>query len=248
MKVFAIGDLHLSFGIKGKEMDVFGAKWKNHPDKIKKNWEKKISPDDLVLLPGDFSWALKLDEAKPDFDFLHSLPGTKVMIKGNHDYWWGSIKKVKEHLPPSIFVIQNDSFNFHGVSICGARLWDTPEYSFDTVIDFKENPLSAPKVTDLEKEEKIFLRELVRLELSLKQIDSTAKLKIAMTHYPPIGLNLLPSRTSKLLEKFGIQICIFGHLHSLKDTFIFNGKTPSVHYFLTACDYLDFNPLLLAEI
>ena len=128
MTIWALADLHLSFGVPDKEMDVFGPKWKNHPEKIRANWEKLVKPDDLVLLPGDISWGMHPEEALPDLNWIDSLPGTKVMIRGNHDYWWTSISKVEKVLPKSIHVIQNNIYRWKDVIICGARLWDTEEY------------------------------------------------------------------------------------------------------------------------
>ena len=192
MPVWAIADLHLSFGVPDKGMEVFGKHWQQHANKIEKHWRSMIAPDDLVLIPGDISWAMRLEDAIPDLQWLHALPGVKVILKGNHDYWWGSLSKVVACLPPSIHLIQNSVFNWKGVSIGGARLWDTPEYSFREWIEFQENPKARkndPEVLVQEEfSEKIFNRELERLKRSLEQLDPSARLRLAMTHYPPIDL------------------------------------------------------------
>lgn len=249
MTVWAIADLHLSFGVPDKKMDVFGSKWKNHPEKIKSHWLRLIGPEDLVLIPGDISWALHPDEAKQDLDWIHALPGTKVMLKGNHDYWWTSIGKAEKILPPSIHLIQNNAFRWKDVGICGTRLWDTPEYSFDGVIDYLDTP-ETKKLVHAEQhqdDKKIFARELQRLELSLKELPGNVRTRIAMTHYPPIDAEMQPSQASLLLEKYKIQICVFGHLHNVRHEALPFGIKNGVRYVLTAADYLDFCPIKILD-
>jgi len=246
MHIWAIGDLHLSFGVPDKSMAVFGSNWKEHAQKIASNWKGLISPEDLVLIPGDISWALKPEDAVPDLEWIDSLPGTKVMIKGNHDFWWGSLKKTTAILPPSIHLIQNNAFHFKDIAIGGARLWDTPEYSFHSFIEFQENPRA--KKEDLVQEElnqNIFNRELERLTLSLQEVDKQATIRIAMTHYPPIGADMKPSRAAQILEEHNIDICVFGHLHNLKESALSFGEKNGVRYSLTSCDYLNFKPIRL---
>lgn len=248
MRIWAIGDLHLSFGVENKSMDIFGPRWQSHAEKIASNWKSTIHPEDLVLVPGDLSWALKIDEVVPDLQWVHDLPGTKVMIKGNHDYWWGSLNKIAQVLPPSIHLIQNNVFNWKDVTIGGARLWDTPEYSFGEFIEFRENPKAKKDPEEMVQEEfsqKIFDRELERLKMSLAKLDPGAKLRIAMTHYPPIGADLKPSRAAQILEQHGIQICVFGHLHNLRTDEPLFGEARGVRYVLTACDYIHFQPVAI---
>lgn len=245
MRIFAIGDLHLSFGVANKSMNVFGPRWEGHFEKIAHNWKSKIQTDDLVLIPGDISWAMRLEDVIPDLRWIDALPGTKVMIKGNHDYWWGSLKKITEILPPSIHLIQNNVFNWKEVSIGGARLWDTPEYSFGQFIEFREN-LQAKEPEEMIQEEfseKIFNRELERLNNSLKMLNQEAKIRIAMTHYPPIGDKLEPSRASQILEKYNVQTTVFGHLHNLFPNKLQFGERNGVRYILTSCDAIDFSPV-----
>lgn len=250
-RVWAIADLHLSFGVPGKKMDIFGPGWKDWTDKIEEHWRSLVAPEDLVLIAGDISWAMHLDEAILDLEWIGRLPGTKVLIKGNHDYWWGSLSKVKKILPPSCHLIQNDSWNFGEISIAGTRLWDVPGLKFGDIIDYQPSkdgavvkPLTA---TDNSLEsEKIYLREVARLETSLKMLSPAAKKRIVMTHYPPIGPQLEETEVSLLLEKYKVDICVFGHLHNVRKGGTLFGVKNGVTYYLTACDYLeDFRPLLI---
>lgn len=249
MAVWVIGDLHLSFGVPDKKMDVFGSHWKDHPDKIRKHWLEQITAEDLILIPGDISWAMKVDEAKADLDWIHALPGTKVLLRGNHDYWWASLKQIAQILPPSIHLIQNNVFSWKGMCIGGARMWDTPEYSFRDFVHMTENPRenTLTKVEDPKEAEKIFAREFGRLESSLKQMPKEATIRIAMTHYPPIGPDLQASRISELLEKYRVAYCVFGHIHNITANSLPFGTRNGVKYVLTSCDYLDFNPIKLIE-
>lgn len=252
MNIWAIGDLHLSFGVPNKSMDIFGPSWKEHAKKIEESWTSLIAQDDLVLIPGDISWAMRLEEAAPDLQWIDRLPGTKVLLKGNHDYWWGSLKKIAEILPPSLHLIQNNSFRWKDAAVGGARLWDTPEYSFNEFIEYRENP--KVKIIDREADaqeelsEKIFERELQRLETSLSSMPNDVKLRIAMTHYPPIGADLIPSKASKILEKHRIDICVFGHLHNIKSDLSLFGIKNNVRYVLASSDYLRFQPTALGAV
>jgi uncharacterized protein len=243
--VWAIADLHLSFGTPNKKMDIFGKNWIDWTQKIENNWQALIRPEDLILIAGDISWAMHLDQLEPDLAWIDKLPGTKVMIRGNHDYWWKSRTKIEQILPPSIHLIQNDTFNWKDLTIGGARLWDTPEFQFGDFIPKtdKDSILYPTPEEELEKEEKIFIRELGRLEMSLQKLNPQAARRIVMTHYPPIGADLTPSRASALLERYHANICVFGHLHGLNPAVSLFGEKSGVRYCLTACDYLDFKPL-----
>jgi predicted phosphohydrolase len=247
LRIWAIGDLHLSFGVPDKSMDVFGPNWKDHAHRIAANWKAVVHPEDLVLIPGDISWAMKLEDAIADLQWIDALPGTKVLLKGNHDYWWGSLKQMARILPPSIHIIQNNAFLWKDVAIGGARLWDTPEYTFSPFIEFQENPREKKKdaTEDLIQEElsqKLFDRELERLRLSLQAMDKNAKIRIAMTHYPPIGADLQNSRASQILEQNGIQVVVFGHLHNIRAGESLFGEKNGIRYLLTSSDYLHFQP------
>lgn len=244
-KLFALADLHLSWSTPEKKMDVFGPLWENYMTKIEKNWRSQVQKEDLVLLPGDLSWAMHLEDALVDLEWIDSLPGTKVMIKGNHDYWWSSRSKMTKRLPQSLHLVQNDAFTYRSLSIGGARLWDSPEFNFSPYIEvrgeMKEQTLSP-------KDEKIFSRELQRLELSLQALDPMADSRIVMTHYPPIGPDLAPSRVSALLEQYNVHVCVFGHLHSVRLGSLPYGERNGVHYHLVSADYVDFTPVRLADV
>lgn len=240
MTIWAIADLHLAFSTPDKSMEFFEGPWIGYMDKIEKNWKAHVQANDLVLLAGDISWAMKLHEAKIDLDWIDKLPGQKVMIKGNHDYWWDSIAQLRKMLPPSIHAIQNDIFKWNGVEIGGARLWDTPEYSYSSYVAFKHNPRAKEKDISADEAEKVFVRDLSRLEMSLKEMKGDKR--VAMVHYPPIGPNLDPSRASKILEKYKINQCVFGHIHLVKPESIPLGCARGVTYHLTAADYLQFIP------
>ncbi len=245
MAVFAIADLHLSFGVPEKSMEFFGEPWLHYVEKIEKNWRGKVKEGDLVLIAGDISWAMREKEVLKDLEWIDSLPGTKVMIRGNHDYWWGSISKVRSSLPPSIKAIQNDSIEIGEFAIGGARLWDSPEYQFKDFILYKENLRENKELNATTADHALFLRELERLALSLKTLNSKAPHKIVMVHYPPIGANLVSSQVSSLLEAYGVETCVFGHLHNVKPNTLPFGELNGVRYLLTSCDYLNFDPLLI---
>jgi uncharacterized protein len=251
MKIWAIADLHLSFGVSGKKMDVFGPHWEAHADRIQSAWTRLIHPDDLILIPGDISWAMRLEEALPDLLWIDRLPGTKVLLKGNHDYWWGSLSKIVSQLPPSLHLIQNNCFVWKRVAIGGARLWDTIEYTFAPYIEIVDNPRERKKEMETAIQEdlnqKIFDRELQRLDMSLSKMPADATMRIAMTHYPPIGADLRPSRASQILERHRVQLCVFGHLHNLKSNLSLFGENNGIQYILASADYLHFQPILLCS-
>ncbi len=250
MAIWAIADLHLSFGVEGKKMDVFGPKWVDHASKIEKNWKSSIANDDLVLIAGDISWALHQEDAMADLEWIENLPGTKVMIKGNHDLWWRSASKVRKVLPNSIHLVQNDAFTIHGVTIGGTRLWENPLISYNEYIEFREvKGVNIHKKENTEEErlhdEKIFKTELDRLTTSIAAMDSNAKHRIVMVHYPPAGPLNRDSVVMDILAKNRIDVCLFGHLHNLKQEAPVNFSYKGVRVLCTACDYLDFKPVLV---
>lgn len=252
MTIWALADVHLPFGNPKKSMEAFGPAWKDYAKRIKENWEKVVQSEDLVLVPGDISWAMKAEDALPDLDFLDALPGEKLIIRGNHDYWWPSSQKLKGLLPPSIHFIHNSAFAWRDAAFGGARLWDTYEYSFDPYIEFVENPLARKKsreelAREKEEGEKIFQRELERLRLSLEKMNPKAKHRIALTHYPPIGADLRPSRASAILEDFQIEICVFGHLHNVREGSLPFGTARGVQYIFASADYLGFAPIMVLD-
>ncbi len=249
--IWAIGDLHLSFGCPNKEMGVFGPDWKDHHEKIRAFWDANVAKEDLVLIPGDISWAMKLEDAMADLLWIEERPGCKVLIRGNHDYWWDTASKVRRRLPPSLHILSSDAFHWNDVSIAGARLWDTKEYHFGPYIDMKPSAKPKPERTELEnakkeeEDEKIFCRELLRLQASLNCLRPDAKFKIVMTHYPPISADLKDSTVSKMLENAHVNCCVFGHLHSVRQGQTLFGTKEGIEYHLTSCDWLNFTLLRL---
>ena len=253
MKVWAIADLHLSFGVKNKKMDVFGPKWYKHDEKIKKNWLEVISDQDLVLIAGDISWGLTMEEALHDLEWIDRLPGTKLMCKGNHDLWWSSISKVRNALPKSIHVIHNDSYTTNNLTIGGARLWENRDIRFDSFIEFCCTPGVEVKPIDTTEEtlvhdEKIYRKEVNRLNWSLDSMDKRAETRIAMVHYPPTGPDHHETEITRLMDNESIDYCLYGHLHNLKEGAPLDFTLNKTKYICTACDWLDFRPYLVCSL
>ena len=245
MKIWALADLHLPFGAPDKNMEVFGPAWENYAQRIEENWKKRVGEDDLMLIAGDISWAMHWEDALKDLEWIAALPGKKVILKGNHDYWWPSNKKLSDSLPPSIQFINNTAVTINDVTIGGVRLWDSPTYNFNEYIVFQENPLVKEKPFDPKQAERIYERDLRRLRSSLEQMDPHASYRIAMTHYPPVSADLKDSPVTKLLEEFGIHVCVFGHLHNVKKDRPLFGEKNQILYLFTAADYLGFDPMLV---
>ena len=221
MKVFAISDLHLSIN-NPKPMDIFGPAWEGYLENIFSEWNEKVKEDDLVLLAGDFSWAMKLEDAIADFELLKNLKGKKVIIRGNHDYWWKSISAVRNILPRDFYAIQNDAIKFNDVIVCGTRSWSLPD----------------PKKPQTEEDKKIFARELIRLELTLqaaKKLQTNNEEIICMLHYPPYDQVRSDTEVTEMLEKYGVKKVVFGHLHAYRKIPLFF-KNNGVEYYLTSCD------------
>lgn len=232
MKVFAIADLHLSFGTD-KPMDIFGAHWEGHPERIRQAWEGCVSDHDLVLIPGDISWALKIEEAREDFAFIDALPGKKLIIKGNHDYWWSSLSKVKQALPASIMPLQNTAATFGEVSIAGSRLWIDPELKIEN---------------DSAEDRKIWERELTRFGLSLDALPEDARVRIIMTHFPPISLDGRPGRPVEIASAYCPDVWVFGHMHlGLMDYQGFNRTIGGTRFEFVSADFLEFRPKLVFD-
>ncbi len=234
MKIFAIGDLHLSFASE-KPMDVFGDHWKDHHKVIEKNWRELITENDLVLLPGDLSWAMTLDEAREDLNWLGELPGRKIITKGNHDYWWSSISQVRKVLPPGIIPLQYTAFDAGTAVITGTRGWITPlSDEYDEEID-----------------EKIYRRELHRLALALEsaaKIRTDGKPLIVMLHYPPV-VSGGGTGFSQMLSDGGADVCVYGHIHCSPGRWPegLDAETEGVKYLMVSADYLNFKPLRIVN-
>jgi uncharacterized protein len=228
MKIFAISDLHLGFG-SNKPMDIFGRHWDAHPERIRKEWTGMISNDDLVLVAGDISWAMKPVEAVTDLTFLGGLPGKKIIIKGNHDYWWQGLKKVRDIAPATITPLQNTSYEAQGIGIAGTRLWIDPS-------------LNLEKAT--EEDRKLFERELGRLKNSIETVSVNAQKIIVMTHFPPITPDGKAGKAVEALKGFNIHTWVFGHMHiDGNDYSGFNTAIGNTRFIFTSADCIDFRPV-----
>lgn len=229
MAIYAIGDLHLSFSID-KPMDIFGNNWENHAEKIRNNWIEKVKPEDTVILPGDFSWATYLEETKSDFEFLNSLPGKKILAKGNHDYWWTTVTKMKKYLKENNFenidFLYNNSFLVEDKIIAGTRGW---------VTNFKAS-----------ENAKILKRENDRLKLSIedgiKKFGNDKEI-IVFIHYPPFYKESVLEEFDfiKTLKKYNVKKCIYGHLHADSHKEAIEGIIDEIEYKLVSSDYLKFD-------
>ncbi len=231
MSLYAIGDLHLPGG-EDKPMSVFGPRWENHMARISQAWRETVSPEDTVLIPGDISWAMKTEDALRDLQTIAELPGRKVLIRGNHDYWWNSISRLRAALPPGMTALQHDAADLGDCVVCGTRGWSIPT---------GETPL-------MPEDEKIYRRELIRLELALGAAERIAAGRpvIAMLHYPPLYETERETEFTRLLEAAGVRLCVYGHLHGAGIRAGFNGTLNGIAYRLTSCDSLGFRPLKLA--
>lgn len=214
MAVYAIGDLHLSFQTQ-KPMDVFGEEWIGYEDTLKENWQNIVKEEDTVIIPGDFSWAMYLSEAVEDFKFLSKLNGKKILLKGNHDYWWETRKKMMDFLEThgifNIDFLYNNSFEIEGVNFCGTKGYDSKEV-----------------------DDKIINREVIRFSLSYDSIRDKTKRTIAVFHHTP------EKELDFLMKDYGIEQCVFGHLHGLK-----RGSYQRIGRTLVSADYVGFQPVLL---
>ena len=221
MKVFAISDLHLSTVVE-KPMDIFGKAWENYFDIISEDWKAKVTDDDLVLLPGDFSWAMRMDEALPDFELVAKLPGKKVILRGNHDYWWNTLSQVRNALPQGFYALQNDCMRFGDVLICGTRGWVCPDGDNLTAEDTK-----------------IYLREIERLKLSIAAMQKMRKPEdkvIAIMHFPPFNGRYDDSDFTRLFIEAGITTVVYGHLHGKDCRANLHMKKFGIEFYLTSCD------------
>ncbi len=229
MAIFTIGDLHLSFN-DDKPMSVFGENWEGYEDKIKKDWIEKVKENDLVVIPGDFSWSMYLENTYLDFSYINKLPGKKLLLKGNHDYWWSTLKKMRDYLEEKEFqnidFIYNNAYEYENKIIVGTRGWSQSE----------------------EKEDKKILdREKIRLELSIKDgIEKYGNEKevIAFMHYPPIIKHNItenePTDFIRLMQKYNIKRCYYGHLHSTSIKEAVEGEYFGINFKLVSADGIEF--------
>jgi len=227
MRLFAIGDLHMSGG-DDKPMDIFGIQWDRHFDHISENWRRLVGNEDIVLIPGDISWAMQLRDAESDLWTINGLPGLKVLCKGNHDYWWNSISQVRSVLPPTVRALQHSSADLTDYVVCGTRGWQIPT---------AEQPLD-------EQDGRIYRRETERLKLALEEAKRIAAGRpiIAMMHFPPLTAGEKDTAFTRLLEEYGVHTAVYGHLHGQGIQCGFSGEHRGVRYRLVSCDSIGFEP------
>lgn len=230
MNLYAIGDLHFSTSVN-KPMDVFGNNWIGHEEKLIEDWKEKVSDEDLVLVLGDTSWGINLDEARSDLDIIDNLPGKKIFIKGNHDYWWTTVTALNKQYNNMNF-LQTNFYEYKDYAICGGRGWICPN-------DFKFD----------ENDAKIYKREENRIRISLEAAKKKGHTKfIVITHYPPTNDKLEESLFTKLYEEYKVEKVIYGHLHG-KESFKMGlrGVRNGIEYILASCDYTDFKLIKILD-
>ncbi len=221
--IYAIADLHLDY-TEEKSMEVFGEGWANYQERIFKNWENKIKDEDTVLIPGDISWAMDIKNAKVDLSRINNLKGKKILMKGNHDYWWSSLKKLDELNLESLYFLQNNHFEVEDYDICGTRGWISRDNK-----DFNDH------------DEKIFNRELIRLENSFKE--SKSENRIVLLHYPPLNVDGTFNEFFDLCKKYKVKKLLYGHLHGAGHKLVKEGNIEGIEVFCVAGDYINFMPV-----
>lgn len=224
MKIFAIADLHLSGTPPAKPMSIFGAHWEGHWEKLKANWLEQVTDDDVVLIAGDISWAMKLPDALVDLHAIAKLPGRKIIIRGNHDYWWQTVSKLTKATHGKLEFLNNSFAPVGEWAVCGSRGWACPE---DPLFKAKDRP--------------IFERELLRVEASLQAAREASFTRIIlMLHFPPFYDRQSHTGFAQLIAKYQAEICIYGHLHSDSIKNAATGVINGAAYHLVSCDALEF--------
>ena len=225
MSLFAIADLHLSLSVN-KPMDIFGERWSNHVEKLTKNWNETVSEDDVVVIPGDISWAINFDEAKADFEYINKLNGTKIISKGNHDYWWSTLSKLNAFLAENNFdtikFLHNNHYSYENYGICGTRGWI--------------NETSVPA------DAKVLAREAQRLEVSIKSALNENLEPIVFLHYPPVFGNESNYDILDVMYKYNVKECYYGHLHGNAHKYAICGEREGINFNLIAADFVQFCP------
>ena len=229
MALYAIGDLHLSLA-KDKPMDIFGDRWEDHAEKLRQGFSC-VRPEDTTVICGDLSWGMGLAETLPDFRFIDALPGRKIILKGNHDYWWSTATKAKRFFADNgitgIDILHNNFFEYGDCALCGTRGW------------FYEEERNG------EHDRKVMLREILRLDASLTAAGDRKKL--VFLHYPPIYQHYRCGEIMELLKQHGVRLCCYGHIHGKGCAAALNGWQGGTEYRLVSADYLNFTPMKLME-
>lgn len=224
--LYAIGDLHLSFEAD-KPMDIFGDIWENHTEKLTKGFSK-LTADDLCVICGDLTWGMSMESCLEDFRFINALPGKKIILKGNHDFWWTTASKAKRFFEQngldSIEVLNNNCFFYEDTAICGTRGW------------------LCPTENQTEHDKKILNRETIRLEASLRAAGD-AKRKICFLHYPPIFGKYACRDMIEVMKAYGVSECYYGHIHGKGQAFAYEGEASGINYSLVSADRIGFEPL-----
>jgi len=232
-RLFAIADLHLS-GTGHKPMDVFGELWRDHDRRIAAAWDAAVGPEDVVLLPGDLSWARDLDEARPDLAWIGARPGRKLLLRGNHDGWWTTARKVRAALPPACEILQNDALEAGDWVVLGSRGWTDP---------------ASPEAEA--GDERVFRRELERLRRSVADADARLgreRPRLAMLHYPPWLVGLEPTEVVGVLEAARVRLCVYGHLHGDDHRRAVTGTHRGIEFHFVAADAIGFAPVEVAAL
>ena len=225
MQLYGIGDLHLSLGVPEKPMDIFHG-WENYMQLLEQHWRAMVQPEDTVVLAGDLSWGMTLPQAKADFAFLETLPGQKIILKGNHDYWWNSMKKMQQFFADngfdSLHILHNNHYAFQQYGICGTRGW----------VSINGETADA----------KVLAREVQRLEVSIQSALKEQLTPIVFLHYPPVYTGTSAPEIVATLKEYGIRTCYYGHLHGNAIRYAVQGDVDGIHYKLVSADGLRFCP------
>lgn len=248
MRVFAIGDVHLPGGPRVKTMDRFGPVWEQHPDVIAAHWDKLARDDDVLLIVGDLSWGMNLDEVTDDLAWIDALRGTKVVIKGNHDFWWKSIGKVRAAFGPTVHALQYDHVVIESVAFVGTRGWQCPGSigSADVMAHAKEG---AGTSVYSDADRKLYEREVGRLKMAFDRLQKSGasyQKIVCVLHYPPMNPEHEPSGFTELLDRFEVDVCVHGHLHGAESiATAFEGRRGGTVYHCVSADAVGMVPRLV---
>lgn len=232
MALYTISDLHLPLGID-KPMDIFGASWDNYVERLQENWQNTVNEEDTVVMPGDFSWAMYIGQSKKDFEFIEKLNGKKILLKGNHDYWWETYNKMSKFLSENnystISILHNNSFMYNKTALCGNRGW------------IYSQTMNA-------EDKQIYDREIGRLRLSIESgLKEEPEHIYVFTHYPPLTNSDIQTPLTEVLKEYGVEKCFYGHLHANSHKTAVQGVIDGIEYKLVSSDYLGFMPYKITE-